>query len=126
MRCCDISAGDLRQLITIERKTRTSDGAGGFTDSWTADPAGGVYAKVVEVGGQLVTGAEAYQAMRITPKTLLQIVIRFRDDGNGAPYYSSSTDRVRFRGRTYGIEAVYDVDMRQQWLQLNLAEGAPS
>lgn len=120
MKCCDISAGDLRTIITIERVTESADGQGGFTQSWAEDPAGGVYAKVTGLGG-----GERWQAMRVSPANRAKAVIRFRDDGSGAPYYSAG-DRVKVSGRIYGVEYVQDVEFRRQWIEMGLVEGEPT
>ena len=120
MKCCDITAGQLRTLITIERQTRTSDGVGGVTTAWAEDPAGGVYAKV-----ETLSGTERWESQRMQPGTFTRAIIRFRGDANGAPYYVP-TDRVFIRGLEYGILAVWDIEMRQRWLQLELMLGKPS
>lgn len=116
VKCCDITAGMLRTLITIERRTKTPDGSGGFTESWAEDPAGGVWAMVKGSGG-----SEFYNAMRMTPGNRYKAIIRFRGDGSGAPYYTIS-DRVQYKGRELGIESVMDMEDREQYLELRLVE----
>ena len=116
--CGKYSAGDLQAKITIQRKTRVSDGMGGFTTSW--DTIGTPYAK-----WSALSGAEAYRAQRINPSIKVKAVIRFKGDSYGAPYYSPA-DRVTYRGREYSIASVIDADDRQEWLELSLAEGEPS
>lgn len=119
-KCCDITAGDLRTLIYIHRLTRVSDGYGGATESWAADPTGGVWARV-----RTLTGTEAWENSRVIPGNLKKAVIRFRGDSAGAPYYTAA-DKVFIRGREYGILAVSDLEERQQWLELYLQEGRAS
>lgn len=34
MKCCDINSGMLREPVTFQRQTRTTDGAGGQTQTW--------------------------------------------------------------------------------------------
>ncbi len=118
MKCCDINSGQLRTLITIERKATVADGMGGSTLSWTADPVGGVYAKM-----NARAGREMIEAGRVAPRNYFTAVIRFRDDGNGAPYYSAK-DRVAVNGRTYAIDAVVDVEQRGQWIDITMTESA--
>lgn len=120
MKCCDISAGKLRSKITIERVTQTADGEGGFTDAWAADPSGGVWAMV-----KPVTGMERFFADRVQPGNRVRFVVRFRGDSNGAPYYSAS-DRIVYKGRTYGIEGVTDIDDAGRFLEIMAAENKPS
>jgi len=117
---CDISAGMLRSKVTIERNTTASDGEGGFTDAWAADPAGGVFAMVRAAGG-----AERWQADRVTPTNRYRFTIRFRGDANGAPYYSAR-DRIIHNGREYGVESVVDVDDERRYLELSATENKAS
>lgn len=116
VKCCDITASDLRTLITIERRTATPDGSGGFTEVWAEDPAGGVWANM-----KGITGIETFFADRVKPGNKYRAIIRFRGDGSGAPYYTIN-DRVQYKGRTLGILSVMDMEDRQQYLRLDLLE----
>jgi SPP1 family predicted phage head-tail adaptor len=117
-KCCDISAGQMRSLIVIERTATVSDGEGGLVDGWVADPVGGVYARMRASGG-----GEHWQSMRVTPGNRFRAVIRYRDNGSGAPYYTIG-DRVVYKGRTYGIDSVVDVEDRRKYLEMVLVENA--
>lgn len=117
MKCCDVKAGDFRSKITIERLTRTADEYGGAVESWVADPANGLWAKM-----EYLTGTERWEAQRIHPGNLLRITIRWRDNGAGLPYYDTS-DRIRYRGREFAILSVHDVEFRQRYIQLDVMEG---
>jgi SPP1 family predicted phage head-tail adaptor len=120
MKCCDITSGKLSEKITIERNTPATDSEGGFTDAWAADPLGGVWAMARAVGG-----AERWFAERVTPGNRYRFVIRFRDDGNGAPYYSAA-DRIVYNGRTYGIESVVDIENDRRFLEITAVENKAS
>ena len=120
IKCCDITAGKLNRLITIERASTTPDSEGGFTDAWTADPAGGVWAMV-----KPMSGAERWFAERVTPGNRYRFVIRFKGDGNGAPYYTIA-DRVVYNGRTLGIEAVTDIEDEGRYLEVLAVENKAS
>lgn len=120
MRCCDITAGKLSALVTIERNTPTSDGEGGFVDAWAADPPGGVWAMV-----RPVSGAERFEANRVTPGNGCRFVVRWRGDVNGAPYYSAR-DRITYNGRTYGVVSVIDIEDRQRYLEIMAEENKAS
>lgn len=120
MRCCDITAGKLSSLITIERNTPAADGEGGFTGAWTADPPGGVWAMVKAMGG-----SERWLAERVQPGNNLRFVIRFRGDANGAPYYRAD-DRISHKGRTYGITSVVDVEDAGRFLEIMAVENKAS
>ena len=121
-KCCDITAGKLKSLISIEVNTPTDDGEGGFTDAWAADPAGGVWAMVRAVGG-----AERFFADRLQPGNRFRFVIRFRGSSRdpGAPYYSAK-DRIVYNGRTYGIESVVDMEDERKYLEIVAIENKAS
>lgn len=120
MKCCQskYNAGALQSKIDIQRKTQTTDGMGGFTESWATIATAWASFKPV-------TGSERYSAMRLSAHARAKAVIRFRGDANGAPYYSAA-DRVLHRGRYWNIEGIADPDDRNQWLELALVEGEPS
>ena len=117
MKLCAIHAGLLRNLISIERVARVSDSQGGFTEVWSADPAGGVYAHI-----KYLTGTERWEAKRVMAGDLTRAIIRFRGNGNGAPYYTIA-DRVNWRGMHFNILSVQDIEFAQQYLQLELMLG---
>lgn len=120
VKCCEITAGMLRSKVEIERVTNTPDGEGGFTSAWAADPVGGVWAMVRPVGG-----SERWAADRVTPGNRYRFVVRFRGDGNGAPYYSAE-DRIAYKGRTYGIESVIDMEDEERYLEIVAIENKAS
>lgn len=121
MRCCDIHAGMLNVLASIEKEAKTPDGSGGFTVKWAENPKGGIW-----VGVQNLSGTERWEAMRIHPGNLIRIVTRFVGDSLGAPFWNSVDYRIKIRGRIYGIIAIMDVEMQQQWLKMDLFESKPS
>lgn len=123
--CDEMHAGKLKALITIERKTRTPDGMGGVTDSWTADPVGGVWAYVYGIGGERRWSYEYTDADRRQTRNRYLMVVRFRGDAQGAPYYSAG-DRITYRGRILSVSAVMDMEDRQEWLELATTEGEAS
>lgn len=118
MKCCDMTAGMLRNKISIERLTRTADGIGGFTEAWAEIGTEWAYVKGL-------TGTERWEAMRIMEGNLTRAVTRFRGDAYGAPFYSAS-DRVKFRNREYNILSVMDIESDQKWLQIDMMEGKGS
>ncbi len=115
MKCCNIHAGMLRSKVTIQRKANTPDGAGGWLEVWAT--AGQPFAM-----WKALSGGERWQAMRVSPHNRVRLVIRFKDDGNGAPYYSGA-DRVKYKGRTYSIESVLDIEDRRKFLEIMVVEG---
>ncbi len=121
MKCCNINADMLNVLVSIEKKTRTPDGSGGFVETWAENPKGGVWA-----GVQNLSGTERWEAMRIQPGNLIRIVTWFVGDSLGAPFWTSADHRVKIRGRIWGILAIMDVEMQQEWLKFDLFESKPS
>lgn len=111
-----MQAGNLDQRVTLQRRTRTPDGMGGFTEAW-ADLAT-VWAQVLPL-----RGSEKWEAMRVSPDDRMKIRIRWRGDANGQPYYTSA-DRLVWRGRTYNIESVLPWGGRQAYIEIGVAEGA--
>lgn len=120
IKCCDITAGKLNKKIVIQRNTPAPDGEGGYTDAWAADPVGGVWAMVKPVGG-----SERWLAERVTPGNRFRFVIRYRDDGNGAPYYSAE-DQITYNGRTYGITSVVDIEDENRYIEIMALENRAS
>lgn len=118
VKCCTHSARDLRSRITIERKSVSRDNRGGHSETW---------ATLAEVWAKWepLRGSERFAHGRTQPGASVRAVIRWRGNEQSAPYYSSA-DRVTYRGRTYAIDAVMEIDDRREWLHLMLVEGAPS
>lgn len=119
MTCVTFNMGEFKHKISIERQTDVADGLGGFTSSWAADPAGGVWAKIKNL-----TGTERWEAQRLMPGNLVRVIIRWRADAQGNPYYTAQ-DRVVYQGRTYAILAVFEVDWSRQYIQIDMQEGKP-
>lgn len=109
--------GRMDQRITVQRKTRTSDGMGGFTEAWTNLAT--VYADIRPLGSR-----EIWEAMRVSAETRFRARVRWREDANGAPYYTSA-DRISWRGRIYGIDRVVEMG-RRDGLEIMMVEGASS
>lgn len=114
VKCCGPSkhsARDLRETVAFERKTRTSDGAGGFVSGWTAVSGAPTRAKVVAV-----SGSERFQSDRVEASTRFRIVVR---------YFSGllDSDSIVHRGRRYNIRFINNVDFMDDWLELSVDGG---
>lgn len=118
MKCCDITTGKLKSRITIQRRASVDDGMGGKTDGWTTIAQPFTWWKVI-------SGSERWQAMRVSPQKRVRAIIRFKGNAEGNPLYSSN-ERVLYRGFTYAIEAVTDIEDSQTWLELMLVQGEAS
>ena len=114
MTCCKYSAGMLRTICQFQRKTRTSDGAGGFTEAW-ANIAGAA----TRCQFKALSGGERWQAQRAEATTRNRIVCR---------YFSGlvESDRVSIGGRIYNVRFINNVELRNRWLELDLDGGVAS
>lgn len=110
MRCCDLTSGKLRTPGQLQRLTKTPDGGGGFTVTWTT------YA-TVRMWFKPLSGSERIRAERLEAATRNRAYMRYRDDVREA-------DRLIVDGRAYQIRAALDMEMRRQWLELDLDGGA--
>ena len=109
MTCCKYNAGMLRTAITFQRKTRVSDGAGGFADTWATLKATKAHAKGL-------SGYERLTSDRVNAETKDRIVTR---------YFAGLTpaDRVVMDGRAFNITYINDLDRKKKWLEIDLAGG---
>ena len=112
-KCCDINAGMLRTAITVQRTTRTSDGAGGYTDARSAISGAPRRASV-----KFKSGNERQLAERIDAVAGYKVTMR---------YFSGlqERDRIVIKGRTHNIRAIDNVEMRDKWLVVHTELGPP-
>ena len=109
MKCCDLTAGKLRQSVSLQRQESAPDGAGGWTTEWVE------YA-TVRAHLEALSSRERMEADRLDNPVRYRGYIRWRDDVH-------PNHRVLFRGRAYNIEGAYDPDLRRRYLQLDLQQG---
>ena len=104
MNCCDLTAGKLREPLTIQRKLAVSDGMGGESIQWIT---------LATIRGDVrpLSGREAVQAMQLQASLTHRIYIRYRADLTPA-------DRLVMRGQPLQIRAIVNVEMRNRWLEL--------
>lgn len=109
MNCCDITAGSLREPLTIQRKVAVSDGMGGQAIQWI---------DLATVRGDVrpLSGRESVQAMQLQASLTHRIYIRYRADLTPA-------DRLVMRGQPLQIRAIVNVEMRNRWLELACDQG---
>jgi SPP1 family predicted phage head-tail adaptor len=99
-----MSIGDLNQRITIQSQTRTSDGMGGWTETWATLAT--VWAAVWPVSAREILKA-GQTSMEITHR----IKIRYRAGVD--PSY-----RILFGTRYFSIMSIINVGERGEWLEL--------
>lgn len=107
--CKKMRAADLREKITIRKRTETETARGTFTDTYQDYE---VFANVKPLGGR-----EVYEQMRVRPGEAFKITIRFRGDANRNPFFTND-DVVLLRTMELAVESVVDVDDRHQWIEL--------
>lgn len=109
MNCCDLTAGNLREPLTIQRKLAVSDGIGGQTVTWVT---------LSNTRGDVrpLSGREAVQAMQLQASLTHRIYIRYRADLTPA-------DRILMRGEPLQIRAIVNIEMKNRWLELACDSG---
>lgn len=100
--------GNLRHRVTIQQLTRTDDGAGGYTETWTAIAT--VWADVYPLKGQ-----ERYDAQQVKANLSHRVTIRYRAG-------VEPSMRLQYGARTLNIEAVIDPEERHRELILMCSE----
>ncbi|KUF11937.1 head-tail adaptor protein [Pseudoponticoccus marisrubri] len=102
-----MSGARLNRQLVLEHAVRSSDGAGGFTESWTA--LGTLWAEITPRSGRLANG-----------ETGAVSVGGFRIRVRGAPVGQSNRpepgQRFRMAGRIFRIEAVTEDEPRGLYL----------
>lgn len=111
MKCCDMTAGMLQTAITVQRLTRTTDGAGGWTETWATLSGAPTRAMV-----RSVTGREVFANDRIEARPVLRITTRYNASVTEA-------DRIVIRGKAYNITAINNMEFADKWLEIDLSGG---
>lgn len=109
MKCCDLTAGMLRNKITTERKTLAPDGIGGHVVTWPV-------VKSLRAFIKPLTGGESLQANRLESKLSHRVFIRYVSD-------IETIDRINFNGRYFQIRAIINIEERNRWIELHCEEG---
>lgn len=109
--CCDYSAGMLKEPIAIQRMTRTSDGAGGQTQTWATVSGAPTRGAVMPL-----SGSERYQFDRVDATASLKVTVR---------YVSGllESDRIVIRSRNHNIRYIKNVEFADKWLELIVDAG---
>jgi head-tail adaptor len=112
--CCKYNAGDLRQVVVIESKTRAANGSGGFDVAWAAVTDAPTRAMITAA-----PGSERWNYMRQASGNTFKMVTRWF---SGA----SAAQRVTSGGKEYGVLGVVDPDGFRRWLEWRISDGVPS
>jgi len=111
VKCCDMHAGMLKEPVVFQRRTLTSDGAGGQTETWAAIVGAPTRASVKPVGG-----SERFASDRTEAIVRLRLVVRYTDA-------IREGDRVKIRDRVHNIRFLDNVEFRDKWLQIDIDGG---
>jgi SPP1 family predicted phage head-tail adaptor len=105
-----MNIGKMRHRITIEQKTKVSDGAGGYTESWVP---------FVTVSSSIdpVSGKEYYEAQQTQSSVSHKIRIRYKSG-------VLPSMRINFKGRIFAIESVINWEERNRDMMLMCSEVA--
>lgn len=110
MACCDgPSAGELNKSVTFQRRTRTPDGAGGFSTAWGTLKA--TYAKI-----ETLSGSERYASDRVEATSRFRLTVRHFAD-------LTEDDVVVFKSRQHNICSIRNVDLADRWLIIEVDGG---
>lgn len=107
--CCDYDAGMLQTAITIQRRVRVTDGAGGWSESWETILTTRAYMKGL-------SGYERFTSDRLNAETKDRAVIRYYAD-------LLPSDRLVVDGRAHNITYINDVERKHRWMVLDLSGG---
>lgn len=111
IKCCDLNSGKLKEPVTFQRKTLTSDGAGGMTQSWATVSGAPTRAYVVPV-----SGSERYASDRVEATVRLRLVVRYTTA-------LRETDRVQIRNKIHNIRFIDNLEFANKWLQIDVDGG---
>ena len=105
-----IDAGELRQVITLQRRGISRDAAGGFIDEWVDE--------IASIRCKISTGGcrEFYAAQKKSAEITHVIVCRYRAVFTEA--LSNEVMRVLFKESALRITSVIDEDHLHQWVIL--------
>lgn len=104
--------GKLDQYITIQRRTRTADGIGGFTEDWTSQYE--VWANVKAKGGRESLDEGRTNAVFVVTFTIYNIADL------------SELDRILWNGERYNIRGILREGNRAQHVRIEAERGVAS
>ena len=107
MKCCDMHAGMLREPVTFQEMARLSDGAGGFTQTWSTISGAPDRAHV-----KAMSGGERYASARTEASASWRIVCRYNAN-------IDETKKAIIRGRSYQFRNEYNQECIMRKIKIN-------
>jgi len=98
-----VAIGGLKKRVTILKQVRTSDGQGGFTETW--QEVGTVWAAI-----EPISGREYYEAMQLASDVTHRVRMRYMD--------LTPHEKIKYDDRVFDIIAVIDVNMEHRELEV--------
>jgi SPP1 family predicted phage head-tail adaptor len=111
MMCCKYTAGMLKEVVSFQRVTRVSDGAGGWTETWAA-----ISGAPTRAMARSLSGGETFRFDRMDATVRMMIVTRYTT-------LLKEADRVLIRGRAHNIRYINNVDFANNWLEIAVDGG---
>ena len=110
-KCDKINSGMLKEPVSIERPTNTTDNAGGYTQTW-----GAISGAPTLAYAKAVSGNERWASDRVEATVRLRVAVR---------YFAGilPSDTVVIRSRRCNIRFVNNVEFADRWLEIDLDEG---
>lgn len=105
-----LNAAELKHRIEFQKTTQTSDGAGGWTESWTTIAT--VWAKI-----EPVKSYERFIAMQTETYTTHKITCRYNAN-------ITTAKRALFNGRLFDVTGVINVEEDNSVLHIMATEGS--
>lgn len=109
-----MNPGQLRHRVSVQSRTRVSDGQGGYTETWATVTNGATFAKIEPASSQ-----EVFRANQLKHVVTHKVTIRFLDG-------ITSAHRVVFDGRAFNVRSVLNPGERGRVLSLLCEEGSAS
>lgn len=100
--------GKLRHRVTLQELVKTDDGYGGIVETW--QDVATVWAAIKPLRGN-----ERYTAQQVQSELSHKITIRYQAG-------IKPQMKLLYKGRTFEIESVIDIEERHQWLELLCSE----
>ena len=110
MKCCELTAGQLRVPVQILEKTRVPDGVGGSTETLNVVASTRAKWRHASMGERL-------QAQAVQASVMHRVYLRY--NANIRPDMILRDDE----GVDYNIRGVADIEKRKRWLELSIEEG---
>ncbi len=98
-----VAIGGLKKRVTILEQVHTSDGQGGFTETW--QEVGTVWAAI-----EPISGREYYEAMQLSNDVTHRVRMRYMD--------LTPHEKIKYDDRVFDIIAVIDVNMEHRELEV--------